>query len=160
MPQAETITVRAPLTEADRAELSMKMADIVTDLEDMEQEKKDAAKSFKAKMDLMTDVLRDHRNVVHQGWQEKQVACRVVFDGRSQTAFFYSITDGELQKSRPMTPVELQQDLPLEMPESKPAAYPFLKFWRTITLRDHNTAKIFLGELRQTMGHVFPTELF
>ena len=112
MPQKpETINIEYKLTPDEKAQLSTEIMDMLADMEDLEQEKKDSNATFNAKINMLKENINAQAQIHRQGWEPRTVECDVVMDYKGhKVVYLYAGTDNEAA-TRKMTPDEFQMPL-------------------------------------------------
>jgi hypothetical protein len=120
----EKVLVRCDLEQSDKEDILKKMTSLVLKIEEIEADKKEVTARLNKQIKDKQTVLEDLAKVSNQGWIDRNVECYLVVDTRSEKVFYYRRDTGELVKTRPMEPRDVQIPLPFGNGEMAPGWNP------------------------------------
>lgn len=109
------------LTDDEAAERGRELERCLTEIEDVEEERKDLIGRLKAKIELLSERKSELRKVVRLGEEVRPVKCRRSFLIEQNTVREVRLDTGEVVRERAMTAQERQPRLP-GMPDDPPVA--------------------------------------
>ena len=95
-------------TEEERAELGERVARLVEERENLDAEKKLAAKKYGQEIAEIDGEIGSVARLIRKKYEIRSVECDVINDYKAKTVVVMRIDTGEPVESRPMTPDELQ----------------------------------------------------
>lgn len=114
----ETIeSIKYTFSESEKRQLSQEMSERVIEAQEIEDEKKAVASSYKKRADACTMMIRTLARKVKDGYEYRSVSCEMIFDRRSGEVHYYRLDTGEHVRSRQMTPEERQMSIDEMLPE-------------------------------------------
>lgn len=96
------------------AELGQTNAQIVQQIQDMEEEASRISKSFKARIATLENDIRERSRKIRSGHESVDVECRELFDRTYGRAYIERIDTGEIIEVRPLSARESQLYMQLE----------------------------------------------
>lgn len=109
-----TIDARHKFTDAERVELSEKMARFTSLKREAEDNKKASAAQYKYEIEQLESQINSICGKINEGYEMRSTKCHVEMDFDMRLKRYYSVQTGDLVDERAMNDNDLQQDLPME----------------------------------------------
>ena len=112
-PRLVTLDLRCKLSDKELKELGQKLADIQQQSQRLDQERKDAAKEYKQRLDVLKEDFETAGEMIREKSEFRPVKCEVHFDTPSPgwKVTIRTDTGEQVGKDSRMTPDELQMEL-------------------------------------------------
>jgi hypothetical protein len=118
MAQAEkefsTQFVKHTFTEEEKRQIAQDMAQKVSELAQLEDQKKAVASQIKSEIDKKQAEVNISATHLNTGYEMRSVKCEVERDYKRRIVRYIRTDNGQLGREVPMTADELQKKLPLE----------------------------------------------
>jgi len=100
--------LKCVLTEEEIKEAGASLARKYSEITDLEEQKKSVVSDFKAQIDSATAMASVLARRIQNGYEYRNVDCEEQYDFNEKEIRVVRLDTGEIFKSRPMTPDELQ----------------------------------------------------
>ena len=107
----ETRSLPCVLTEPELLERGNRVADVLRDLEDLDEKRKQAAADFKGRIDVLDATARQLGKEIRTKTEYRMVEVVRETDYRRNVAEVVRSDTGEVIESRPLTPAERQMEI-------------------------------------------------
>ena len=115
-----TIRLTCKLSQSDLAEKGGELAKAELEYTAVEAEKAETVKRYKDRLDAIAGKIGSLSLVIDAGEEERDVEVRIFPDLSSGAIKYLALDRDEVLKERPMTPDEVQGDLPIGEEEAAP----------------------------------------
>lgn len=106
------------LTEDEKTENRVKIAELLDEIDAEEILRKAAADEFKRKIDSKEGTVRSLRGEIKWG-VSRDIEVKIVYDYKTKKATYYRMDTGEEYRTRDLSSIELQFELPMDDKEEK-----------------------------------------
>ena len=107
----EIVDIKHLLTDDEKIQIGAEMSSFVNEHNELEQEKKDAAAVYGAKLKTLMEKVSERANTLSLGYYYSSVECDFEYDYRNKQVVYYPAGTKDEVHRRDMTPDEFQQPL-------------------------------------------------
>ncbi|MDH5297865.1 MAG: hypothetical protein OEV91_02485 [Desulfobulbaceae bacterium] len=104
--------VKYVFSEEEKREIAEKMAQTVTEANDLEEQKKAVAKDFDGRIQTAKNLVHSSDQKLNSGYEMRNIKCLVEKDYEARTATYTRTDNGEIVRKRVLSVGELQMTLP------------------------------------------------
>jgi hypothetical protein len=115
MPEkTETVWSTYRFTDEEARQNAKDLAQKMQDKESLEDQLTSIKSDFKAKIDLADAQIRDLRNKVASGTEQRQYRCRIVLNFKKKIREYFDLNTNVLIETRPLQAEDYQTSIPLD----------------------------------------------
>lgn len=112
--KTDTIWSTYRFTDEEARQNAKDLAQKMQDKESLEDQLTSIKSDFKAKIDLADATIRDLRNKVASGTEQRQYRCRIALNFRKKTREYFDLNTNVLIETRPLQAEDYQTSIPLD----------------------------------------------
>jgi len=120
MAELEKISCRYEFTTEEKRKISERLAEGVSELQRLENEKKAISSQLKAQIDSAAGRIRADAERIRSGWEYREMPCIREMDFDAREILWFREDNGDLAARRPMVASELQMEIEFEAKNAKP----------------------------------------